>query len=65
MDISSMKSDIKIDSTNKKGNKEFNIKIEVDNINNGNISSKEKINKNIFNEIKYKANPWSKMFQTR
>ena len=44
MDISSIKSNIKIDSTNKKGNKEFNIKVEVDNINNGNISSKEKLN---------------------
>ena len=44
MDISSIKSNIKIDSTNKKGNKEFNLKVEVDNINNGNISSKEKLN---------------------
>ena len=57
MDISSMKSDIKIDSTNKKGNKEFNIKVEVDNINNGNISSKEKLNnENNINNKSIKSN---------
>ena len=44
MDISSVKSDVKINNINKIDLKELNKKIEVDNINNDNISSKEKLN---------------------
>ena len=45
MDISSVKSDDKINGANKRDFKDLNKKLEIDNINNENISSKEKLNK--------------------
>ena len=44
MDISSRKSDVKINTINKNDTKELNNKVDIDNINNDNISSKDKLN---------------------
>ena len=53
MNISSVKSDDKINGANKRDFKDLNKKLEIDNINNENISSKEKLNKKN-NEKDYK-----------